>query len=56
MCEQAGAVITWRNTLLLLQNRYRLFNEEHYMSGNIGVLDLGHSSVDITQETSIVSE
>ena len=56
MCEQAEAVITWKNTPVLLQNRYRLLKEEHYKSGNAGVQDLGHSSLDITQETSVMSE
>ena len=55
MCEEAGAVITWKNTHFPLQNRCRLLKEEHYKSGNTGVLDLRHSSLDITQETSVVS-
>ena len=56
MCEQPGAVITWKNSDLPLQNRYRLLEEEYYKSGNTGVLNLGHSSLDITQEISVVSE
>ena len=56
MCEQAGAVITWKNMHVPLQNGYRLLEEEIDKSGNTGVLDLGHRSLDITQETSVVSE
>ena len=40
MCEQAEAVL----------------KKEHHKSGNTGVLDLEHSSMNITQETSVVSE
>ena len=54
MCEQAEAQLNGR--ILLLQNRYRLLEKEHYKSGNIGVLDLEHSSLDIVQETSVMSE
>ena len=56
MCKQVGAVITWKNTHVPSQNRHRLLKEEHYKSGNGRVWDLGHSSLDITHEASVVSE
>ena len=36
--------------------RIQITQGEHYKSGNTGVLDLGHSLLDITQETSVGSE